>query len=93
MIREPIVKCSRCRGEGIRVGPTGPMACGSCNGTGLRAVLPAKKCACGATYNTRTWEKLDLVGTMEDDVETIELRNCMCGSTLAVVVEAAAEVA
>lgn len=86
---EPIIKCRKCRGEGIQVGPLGPRACNPCKGTGLRAILPAKRCGCGASYTTLTWQRLPFVGTMEDDVETIELRNCACGSTLAIVVDRA----
>lgn len=84
--REPIMKCRGCRGEGIQVGPLGPRACNPCKGTGLRAITAAKRCGCGKAYDTRTWEDLTFVGFMEDEVEIIELRNCVCGSTLAMVV-------
>lgn len=43
-----------------------------------------KACGCGRTYTAEEWAALELVGIMADDVETIELRNCPCGSTIAV---------
>ena len=47
-----------------------------------------KTCACGAQYDADGWRKLPLVGTMGDDEETLELRNCPypCLSTLAVTI-------
>lgn len=79
------MKCRACRGEGI---VPGPRACRSCNGTGLRAVTLATSCGCGATYDTRAWERLPLLGPMDDgDGGVLELRNCACGSTLAIPVE------
>jgi ribosomal protein S27AE len=43
-----------------------------------------KRCSCGRTFTAHEWSLLDLLGTMTDDVDVIELRNCpSCGSTLA----------
>lgn len=83
--REPIVKCRACKGEGII---DGPRACRRCGGTGLRAIQAIKTCGCcGIAYTSATWELLELVGYQEDEVERLELRNCRCGSTLAIAIE------
>jgi len=50
--------------------------------------LLVKKCGCGREYNAADWRELEYVGASDDGVESIELRNCACGSTLAVNVEA-----
>lgn len=42
-----------------------------------------KTCACGRTYTRAEWNKLRLVGEQVDDVERAELRDCVCGSTIA----------
>lgn len=47
-----------------------------------------KVCACGRTFTAAQWATLEMVGRMLD-VETLELRNCPCGSTLAMVVDLA----
>jgi hypothetical protein len=39
-----------------------------------------KTCGCGQSYTAVTWKLLKLLGR----VEGLELRNCGCGSTLAV---------
>ena len=44
-----------------------------------------KICRCDKRYSAAEWKRLVYVGVMEDDVERIELRNCTCGSTVAVV--------
>jgi hypothetical protein len=44
-----------------------------------------KTCGCGAVYRTVSWRKLPFVGFGGDDVEALELRNCVCGSTIAIV--------
>jgi hypothetical protein len=52
-----------------------------------------KTCGCGRSYGRKSWRALPFVGrqhTPKDDygpAETIEMRNCPCGSTLAVEVE------
>lgn len=47
-----------------------------------------KSCACGQTFVQAQWEKLDLVGTpVYEWGEKQELRNCVCGSTLAIITE------
>jgi len=43
-----------------------------------------KRCACGAAFTQRQWNALKLVGYHSDDVEELELRNCGCGSTIAI---------
>lgn len=43
------------------------------------------RCACGLAYDLSAWRVLPYVGLQEDgDDEILELRNCSCGSTLAV---------
>ncbi len=62
-----------------------------------RATLPAppdKICACGRTHDAFEWARLPLVGEMDDgDGGVLELKNCGCGSTLAVEVPRAREAA
>jgi len=43
-----------------------------------------KECACGRVFTADEWGLLEYVGEIVDDVESLELRNCICGSTLAV---------
>lgn len=44
-----------------------------------------KRCKCGRKYTVAQWKKLQLVGTQGDEPGYIlELRNCVCKSTLAV---------
>jgi hypothetical protein len=50
------------------------------------AKLHWKTCACGARYTPETWAKLDYLGL--DEEENLEMRVCICGSTLAVIVAA-----
>ena len=45
-----------------------------------------KKCGCGREYNEFTWLTLEYVGTYHEPEEgepDLELRNCICKSTLA----------
>jgi hypothetical protein len=45
-----------------------------------------KHCACGRSISPESWKRLPLVGTADDGREIgelIELRNCVCGSTIA----------
>lgn len=44
------------------------------------------KCACGKAHTLKDWHGLPIVGLQADvdDGEALELRNCRCGSTLAV---------
>ena len=51
----------------------------------LRPTWP-KRCGCGRAYSCHEWELLIKIGEMVDDVESIELRNCPCGSTIAQVI-------
>jgi hypothetical protein len=54
-----------------------------------------KPCGCGLVYEKKQWRELDLVGMTEGTDSTcgkrygpdLELRNCVCGSTIAVPVE------
>jgi hypothetical protein len=47
-----------------------------------------KRCSCGKVYNREHWEALALVGQPRMDWgEVQELRNCSCGSTIAIVLE------
>ncbi len=48
-----------------------------------------KKCnRCNKTYDADAWEKLSYVGVQKGDpdieVPDLEMRNCSCGSTLAI---------
>ena len=57
----------------------------------LADTIPAaplvKRCACGRTFTAHEWSLLVFVGRMMDPEESIELRNCPCGSTVAIEVE------
>lgn len=45
-----------------------------------------KRCGnCGRVYSKPEWARLPCIGTGGDDVETLEFRNCPCGSTLTIV--------
>ena len=51
---------------------------------GTSATL-VKHCACGRYYDADGWQRLPLVGRMDDgDGGELELRNCPCHSTLSV---------
>jgi len=43
-----------------------------------------KTCSCGKRYSSGTWKLLPYVGVHDDGVERLELRNCVCGSTIAI---------
>ena len=45
-----------------------------------------KTCRCKAEYTQQTWLFLPRIGPMDDGVDLLELRNCRCGSTLAIVI-------
>lgn len=47
---------------------------------------PMKRCArCGAAFSPETWRALAYVGVQEDgEGGALSLRNCGCGSTLAI---------
>lgn len=49
-------------------------------------VLKHCRC-CGAAYTPEEWRKLHLLGHLGDECETLETRNCTCGTSLAQVVE------
>ena len=47
-----------------------------------------KTCGCGLIYTEADWnEILTLKGVYKDEECTLEMRNCLCGSTLAVELE------
>lgn len=48
-----------------------------------RRLVSEHRCPCGQTYDRATWHNLPLVGVIRDREETLELRNCVCGSTRA----------
>lgn len=45
---------------------------------------PLKTCACGRSFSREEWEALPLVTRTSDDIESRELRNCLCRSTLSI---------
>jgi hypothetical protein len=45
-------------------------------------------CSCGLTYTTEQWRRLKLLGHQDDDGKRLEMRNCSCGSTRSIVVDA-----
>ena len=46
---------------------------------------PIKSCMCGNAFSAYTWKLLPRVGYHKDWAEKLELRNCPCGSTIAIV--------
>jgi len=54
------------------------------SGTFPAAPECVKHCACGLSFDPTEWAALDYVGVSADEVQRLELRNCPCGSTLAV---------
>jgi hypothetical protein len=50
------------------------------------AVGPVKRVRVRASYGRAEWEALPLVGGQDDGVERLELRQCACTSTIAIVV-------
>lgn len=53
---------------------------------GKRGVI-VKACGCGRTFTEHEWSLLKSLGPMVDPEFTIELRNCPCGSTIAIETE------
>lgn len=45
-----------------------------------------KACACGRCYSASTWAALESCGRQVDAAEALDVRNCRCGSTIAIVV-------
>lgn len=45
-----------------------------------------KTCACGRSYAAEEWLELPGCGRQDDGVDILDLRNCSCGSTIAVLV-------
>jgi hypothetical protein len=53
----------------------------------LGIVVIVKVCKCGQKFTETQWRALPLVGKMdyeEDGDKRLELRNCPCGSTIAI---------
>jgi hypothetical protein len=48
-----------------------------------RPVVKTCSC-CGQKYTAPEWGSLPLCGYYQDEVERLELRNCRCGSTIAI---------
>lgn len=46
--------------------------------------LFSKPCGCGLVHDHAAWSALPYVGDMHDEDVVLELRNCRCGSTLAI---------
>jgi hypothetical protein len=44
---------------------------------------------CGRDHDDVAWQQLEYCGVMSDEVESLELRHCPCGSTLSVEMEVA----
>lgn len=55
---------------------------------GLTGPWP-KACGCGRSYTEHEWSLLKYIGEMVDPEESCELRNCACGSTIAVAIDMA----
>jgi hypothetical protein len=53
----------------------------------LGVVVIVKVCKCGQRFTQKQWNSLQNVGRMdleEDGDKRLELRNCPCGSTIAI---------
>jgi len=63
-------------------------ACGSGEGVNEVAEPIVKQCSCKRTYTRAQWDALKYVGTQTHDWgEVHELRNCVCRTTLVLVLE------
>jgi hypothetical protein len=53
--------------------------------TGIRCIDGSviKVCACGGMYTLAAWHALEFVAIWSLDEDTLELRQCGCGSTIA----------
>jgi hypothetical protein len=47
---------------------------------------PFKQCSCGACYTAEQYFALSSPGPLDDGVELLDLRQCSCESTMAVVI-------
>jgi len=52
---------------------------------GIQADRILKRCSCGIAYTAEGWSKLSCRGILDDGVERLEIRNCSCGSSIAIV--------
>ena len=48
--------------------------------------MQVKQCACGQSFTIEQWRRLKRLGELDDGVDLLELRDCPCGSTLAIVI-------
>jgi hypothetical protein len=55
--------------------------CSSPPSSGSASTWP-KRCGCGAVWVATAWHRLENVGIWDDGVDAIELRHCVCGSTI-----------
>lgn len=49
--------------------------------------IPKRCRCCGASHDAVSWAALPWVGAFDDEMARLDLRNCVCGSTIAVEVE------
>jgi hypothetical protein len=56
-----------------------------CGGHPCECCDEVKRCACGARYSLASWRRLVRRGVMQlgEDAPALELRDCACGSTIA----------
>jgi hypothetical protein len=71
-------------GMGTHVGTRHCAVCGE-RGHNRTTCPIIKVCGCGRQYSKSNWEELPLCGVTDDGVERIELRQCVCESTIAIV--------
>lgn len=80
---EPLALCGACKGLGLQAAaafaiPRAPISLAD-------TLPPVKSCKCGLAFDESAWRALPLTGTMSDgDGGELELRNCHCGSTIAI---------
>jgi hypothetical protein len=60
------------------------------NDLGLVNAWP-KRCSCGLAHSLEMWKILPYVGDICDGVDSLEIRNCSCGSSIAQVIETRSE--
>lgn len=51
----------------------------------MSADFPKRCAVCGRTFDLWVWHTLRLKGHQVDAVETLEIRDCVCGNTMAVI--------
>ncbi len=50
----------------------------------VEVVPSVKSCGCGRSYDPEEWKGLAKCGVVKDPLGDLEMRNCACGSTLAI---------